>query len=242
METTTEIKPKKTVKNRSLTNDRLQPKNQLKAQTSNLKRVMEICRLAQEDSLFIALIAETSQGKTFGFNEYEITNENVYKVEITPSMTPKQFYLELQRKLHLESVNSKGSLWYLIEKNAQSLWELKKKSLVIVDEAGNFKKGMHKYIRELRDKTKGFCGIIMSGPGYFKKNMTDWEKEGYPGVPEVMSRINHWITLKKHNINDVRKICALYNITDEDFINQCDQYNYLSKIFDEVWKYLKINN
>lgn len=219
-------------------NNNLSDKNRI-ILISNFKRIMKICDMVQEESLFIGLIGESSYGKTFTFNEYAKKHDNVYKVEVTPSMTPKRFYLELLKQLSKNTYSSNMPLWYLIEKNAQSLWSLKRKSLVIIDEAGNFKKGMHKFIRELRDKTKGHCGIIMAGPKYFKQNMVKWEYEEHPGIAEIMSRVNQWLTLPKHTIEDARKICSLYNITDKAFIAKCHSKKYLSKIFDAIWEYLK---
>ena len=113
-----------------------------------------------------------------------------------------------------------NKLYYMIMEASNLIKTLDTKSLFIIDEAGNFKPQMHKYIREFRDKTKDHSGLIISGPTSFYRDLDDYRKKDKYGISEMMSRIDYWVELDPPSPEDKKAICEANGLIDDNLITK----------------------
>lgn len=192
-------------------------------ETDNLITISQLCMTAYKESNMIGITGYPGAGKTTCFewftNEYK-DKIDVYLVTVGASMNASKFFSSIIYQITGEEVTSKLNLNSLINKIAFLLNHDGMKKLLIVDEAGKFKKKMLEYMHELRDKTMNSTGIILAGPKYFKMNIDEWSEKNVNGIPEVQRRFNFWVSLeKKPRKQEIRAIIKSYRINDDSFIN-----------------------
>jgi len=189
-------------------------------ETYNFDLIQEICAKAKNDSQMSLIIGYPGAGKSVGLKYFKKFNKRVYYVCVRKSMTMKEFYIELLKNFDFEGDFKKMSLFDIINILTYKIKITNKKNLLIIDEAGKFKPNQLEYIHEIRDLTKEIMGIVLSGPGYFLDNLIKWKEKNITGIPEVYRRIEHFETLKKPTIREIRAISYGYKIMDTEVINK----------------------
>jgi DNA transposition AAA+ family ATPase len=193
--------------------------------TNNFKAVQRLCSDAYNNAKMIGLIGEPGYGKTSSLKHFQTTKENVFYLTVKKSMTAKSFWESMfdivpeSIKLKYGLDNHRRAIHYII-RSVCDLLNGFDKALLIVDEAGKFNTQMLEYIHELRDETLTTTGIILSGPPYFKRNLSKWVHQEKIGMPEVWRRINYWHELSAPQRNEVKEFCRHYGINDAEVIRQ----------------------
>jgi len=188
-----------------------------------LHTVHNACRTAIEEKQLIVLIGKTGYGKSIGLLSYKKGNQNecIYSA-IKPAQRAKGYFSGLIHTLHGnpgdETVFKQSYIHWLIEKSSFEIMARKTPSLLIVDEAGNFKRNSQSFLRQIWDNIGGKCGMIISGPSRYEKNLHQWNEDDSSGIPEFVSRINNWITIPEPSYDDISLICLRNNIEDKKVI------------------------
>lgn len=199
--------------------------------TNNFQNGIRLCKQAKEKHKFLAIIGGPGYGKSVFFEHFKKSNSNVFIVQVTSSMTPRNFYNELLKSFHIYVDEYQTDLYHIINHIADKLNSLREDSLIIIDEAGMFKWQMLNLIRELWDKIKRTSGMILSGPAYFKSHLESWSKKNYTGIRELSSRIRKWCELDPPTYWEVKAICEANGVSDKRVIdrmfNEIDNYREL---------------
>ncbi|WP_299896718.1 ATP-binding protein [uncultured Aquimarina sp.] len=208
--------------------------------TINFNIVEELCKDALENSKMVALIGYPGAGKTIALKYFQNNNENVIYSVVRKSMTPKEFYLEILRDVGYEGDVLQSSLFVILNMIIFRIKKLKKKTLLIIDEAGKFKPGQLEYIHEMRDQTIDHLGILLAGPEYFFDNLYNWKERKVIGIPEVFRRLETIEALGPPSFIEIKSFCIAYGITDLKVIRtkfrNCSNFG---ELYNNILKYLK---
>jgi DNA transposition AAA+ family ATPase len=192
--------------------------------TYNFQRVQEVCDDAMGNHKMIAICGDPGLGKTTSLRYYQQRHKNVFLLTVKPSMTPKSFWESLFDKVTtsdkaLVGMTSRRPLYYTLQAVA-NLLNSYDRSLLIIDEAGKLDAPMLEHLHEVRDDTASSTGIVLSGPEYFKRNLSQWVASERIGMPEIWRRINYWESLVAPEKSEIKEFCRHYKITDEQVIRK----------------------
>ena len=178
-------------------------------ETSDFVSIVHLCDTARQHRLMIGLVGDTGTGKTTSLKHYSL-RQNTYRVTFEKSMNPKQFFSYLLKEL---GVDSSGNINAMISKIADEL-NCKQSPLVIIDEAGKITHPVLLYLHDLREKTKGNCGIVLAGMPYFRENLKKYAQKGKEGYSEFLRRVNLWHTLSGLSVKETHFVAQANGITD----------------------------
>lgn len=187
--------------------------------TANFLSIESLCCDAHEERYFFAVVGYPGAGKTLGFSNYKESNEYVYHIKNTASMTAKHLYISILHELGLEGKFNSHKLHEIIKLVSYKLNSISNNNLLILDEAGKFSREDLEFVHELRDATEQTTGIVIAGPNDFEDNIIDWCEKGERGVPEFYSRVNDWIYIERPTKDEIIALCHANNIKDEAFID-----------------------
>lgn len=207
-------------------------------ETANFKTIARVCNDAMLNSKFIGVIGYPGAGKTIALNEYTSLNPNVFYVCVEPSMTSKKLFQKVLKVLGDTSNNADLSLNYMINKASMILNEDNENKLVIFDEAGLLTQKTLIYLREFRDKTINYTGIVIAGCDYLMDNIKKLSAKGAIGIPEIESRIYYWQILDKPTKNEFKAICSVNKIKDNETVNKwIKEHKNFRKLFNAIAQY-----
>lgn len=199
----------------------------------------EFIHEAHEKKQLMTLFASTGFGKTVGFQHYmETTSTNYYYAQIKPAEAAKPFFYRLNNIINDKeniqtNYKSSSSLNWLIEQSSYDVINNKKDPILIIDEAGNFKKNAQSYLRQTWDNIRGNAAMIVSGPDRYRMNLRDWNLDLSSGIPEFMSRINNTKTIPAPDYSDIELICRT---------NEIDEKKVIKYIFDNSHNLRNVKN
>lgn len=180
------------------------------------------------------------------FNEIHLTRTSVFE-KIRRDFSSEEFSFESYseyKELYDRSSNQaqilkrRPSLHTIINEVIDNL-NFTEKNLLILDEAGKFfTPTMLEYLHEVKDATRKSTGIIMSGPNYYRRKLIKWASTGVDGIPELVSRINYWVTLDKPEAFEIKNICEAYGIIDPEIIREFKKYNNFRTLNNAIIEYL----
>lgn len=199
-------------------------------ETSDFRSVQKLCNKARSYNLMIGLLADTGQGKSTSLDAYAYTHSNVFKVTVDKTMNAKRLYLHILDKL---GVKFDGNIHDVMLKIAQTLNSMQS-PLLIVDEAGKMNHVMMLYMHDLREYTKGNCGIVLAGMPYFKGNLQKFAEKGKEGCSEFFRRINLWHTLGGLTRGEIKQICTNEGIADNDRIKELQRFTRFGDLMNEI--------
>lgn len=213
-------------------------------ETNNLVTTHQACLDAIENLKLIALVGEPGFGKTTSLLNFVSDHPifNVYHIKVRKSMTTRFLYSEMLNIISGESGINKGTVFNMINRIAFILNNSGKKNLLIIDEAGRLTKNQWHFIQEVRDETEKSTGMIIAGPEYFKRNLTEWRDKNVEGIPEVYRRINGWVHLKRPIAKEIRNIVAAYNIKDANFLDIALKVSNFGELINLIINYLRLRN
>lgn len=198
--------------------------------TTDFVAAFNLCNKARKHHFMVGLTADTGMGKTTAISAFS-RQKNVFYVCYDKTMNPRQFFIALLREL---SYPFDGTLNDVINRASDELNRLEN-PLLIIDEAGKLNQSMILYLQVLRDKTKGNCGIILSGMPYFKDNMQKMackEKEGYA---EFLRRINLWHQFEGLQPKEIEEICKKNGITSPDRLKELRRKRRFGDLMNEIY-------
>lgn len=185
-------------------------------QLDNFKLVQKVCNEAMINNLMIGVIAPPGIGKTFSLNYFTKTNHNVFYIELGKSVTSKEMYNRILNSIKNQNTNTKKSVTEILREIKMELENNGSKNLIIIDEAGMFNKSRLSYFHELRNLTLYNCGIVISGPKNFEKNIIDWVQDEIEGVEEFYSRVSYWANLNRPTNAEIKAIFKNENLGKTD--------------------------
>lgn len=186
------------------------------APTTNHKLISDMCDMARSKSMSLALSADAGIGKTATLSHYANTHKNVFHIQCAEHWSKKVFIHNLYRALG----KAPGEMT-IAELAEGVIEELRQhhRPLVILDEADKLRDPIVLFFIEMYNRLDGICGFLHVGAPYLAKA---WEKNAMRdkrGFREVYSRIGRrFLVLNKTRQKDVRLICEMNGITDEESI------------------------
>lgn len=197
--------------------------------TKDYQAVTSLCNHARKNRLMIGLTGDTGMGKTTALTSYA-NQRNVFYIKFDKTFNPKQFFISLLRVM---GVQFEGSIHALLEKAASELNTVSS-PLLIIDEAGKMPHTMMLYLHELRDKTMLNAGIILGGMPYFKTNLLKYANKQKEGVAEFYRRVNMWHSLNGLSRSEIKAICQLNGINDDEDISEMYEYKRFGDLVNQI--------
>lgn len=199
-------------------------------ETADFAAVMNLCDKARKHRLMIGLTGDTGTGKTTSLTAYS-RNRNTYRITFEKSMNPKQFFTSLLREM---GVDFAGNINAMINRAADEL-NCKDEPLLIIDEAGKITHPVLLYLHDLREKTKGNCGVVLAGMPYFRENLKKGALRGKEGYSEFLRRVNLWHTLSGLSAGEVRYIAGMHGITDPERVRELSRGRRFGDLMNEIY-------
>lgn len=199
-------------------------------ETADFAAVMNLCDKARKHRLMIGLTGDTGTGKTTSLTAYS-RNRNTYRITFEKSMNPKQFFTSLLREM---GVDFAGNINAMINRAADEL-NSKDEPLLIIDEAGKVTHPVLLYLHDLREKTKGNCGVVLAGMPYFRENLKKGALRGKEGYSEFLRRVNLWHTLSGLSAGEVRYIAGMHGITDPERVRELSRGRRFGDLMNEIY-------
>lgn len=185
-----------------------------------IQEVIDECR---DEKSLITVIGSSGHGKSIGINGYLKRDSNCLYLEIKPGQLAKSFFLTSRDQLlDLKSKktnpsNSYTSIHWSIETLSYEIID-QKPTIIIIDEAGNFKQSGQSLLRHLWDNVKGTCGMALFGPDKYKHDLVQWNRDLSSGIPEWVSRMDNMIDIPVPSEDDIELICKSNDIIDKKII------------------------
>lgn len=186
------------------------------ADTVNYKRVFNVCRHAQDNSISRAISFSPGTGKTFALKAYANETPNCYYIECEEYFTKRTFLRELMQAIGL--ANNVMPMADMVGEIVARL-NSTERPLVIIDEADKLDNGCLNLYKTLYNKT--ISGYVLTGTPYFKIKIDAGVKRNRMGYCEVYSRFGgEFIPLHPVDEKMVRQVCEVNGIEDEGEIQE----------------------
>lgn len=193
------------------------------AETPDFKRILNICKHAQKNSLSRAISFDPGTGKSFSLQYYANNNTNVFYLEAEEYFTKKVFLQKLAQAMGLEIISSIAELVEAITGHLNKI----KNPLVIIDEADKLKDGILSFYKTLYNKTR--CGFVLAGTPHFRLRILKGVRLQKMSYQEIYSRlggeflslygISEPISDREPN-NTVQLICLANGISEPSEIQE----------------------
>lgn len=181
----------------------------------NTATIQKACADAMKNNKMVGIVDYSGAGKTFGLNKFERENKGVYKIELGPSVTPKEMYVQILNKIRNEDISRTESISLIIRQIRLELSEGSGNRLIVIDEASRFVKERVSYFHELRNLTQNHCGLIISGHKDFERFLNKWASQGISGVEEFRNRFSYFINLKRPQDNELTNYFEANQLLDK---------------------------
>lgn len=178
-------------------------------ETTNSKLMASVLKLAQEESMFIAISEKAGSGKTAGILKYKREDEsNMVFVLQCEEWTKKQFLSSLAQSLGLTDFSGN-----CLKIGNQIIAALKERAaigqpLLILDEADKLRPSALRFIIHFYNNLEDECGLVICGTDNLEKEVKRGVQKAAKGYDEIDSRLG-------------RKFVHLHGISEEDCQNIC---------------------
>ena len=188
--------------------------------TENYLKLEAAVREAMEFKLFLLVFGDSGYGKSFTYSDLAKKSDNsIVHLEIEKTDRPVELYNKVISTFPAYDNYRSTSIRWTIEKAADLYNEKRSPSVLIIDEANQFKPNMLGFIRQFRDKTEYSTGLIISGPEEFHQELIDWKDARVKGINEFWTRKDDVITIDPPSCEDLKNICIANSIEDIGIIN-----------------------
>lgn len=195
--------------------------------TSNVRRIHNICFDAQNNSKSIGIADEPGCGKTAALRWYANINPQVAYVECEEYWTKKVL---LQKILQAMGEDNGGSVPEMMDKIVERLSAMES-PLLILDEFDKLKESGIQIFKTLYNKTEDNAGFVLSGAPYLRERITKGCNKDKQAYKEIRSRLGgkllHVQTTTPATFRtDIEKIASENGITSSEmpaFIQQVDK-------------------
>lgn len=178
-------------------------------ETTNSRLMASVLKLAQEESMFIAISEKAGSGKTAGIASYKHEDEtNMVFVLQCEEWTKKQFLSALAQSLGLTDFTGNclriGNLIISALKERAAIGQ----PLLILDEADKLRPSALRFIIHFYNNLEDECGLVICGTDNLEKEIKRGVLKASKGYDEIDSRLG-------------RKFVHLHGISEKDCINIC---------------------
>jgi DNA transposition AAA+ family ATPase len=186
------------------------------AETPGFKRVMNICRHAQDKGISKAISDEPGSGKTWALETYTASNPNTYFIACKEHWTVKNFVDKLMQAMGLQvfagTINEKVD--HILE-----FLNSKTNPLLIIDEADKLRDRALIIVKTFYDDAR--TGMVLAGTPYFEIRILKGVRSNKMGYKEIYSRVGgEFFHLGHIGEDEVFQICAANDINEEKVIRQ----------------------
>lgn len=181
----------------------------------SFRKIKALLIKAQVLSSLHVIIGGSGCGKTSTYDWYKRNHPNVFLIKIEHTYSPKDFYIEILRKLGVNDHDRTANLKTMSDRIAYLLRERKEPSLLLLDECSKASSRFLQNFQCVRDLTVDNLGIIMSGTDKFKKDFDRWVLKNHVGIPELNSRIYSWETIDLPSYDEKYQIIKANGVTNE---------------------------
>ncbi|MBL7692149.1 MAG: ATP-binding protein [Flavipsychrobacter sp.] len=191
-------------------------------QTNDCKTIMRVCDYAQKNAMMIGLTGDTGMGKTYVLKAVAQRQDVIY-VQLNNTISVKTFLEGLLQDLNTPFNGSKSEMLNTVANRLNR----EANKLLIVDEASKMNDALMQTIHALRDKTMGYCGIVLAGMPHFKNRLIAGMNNGKAGYSEFYRRVNMWDELKGLQKEEINMVLADNDITGEEMVREfrSDRYS-----------------
>ncbi|UGU15182.1 AAA family ATPase [Sinomicrobium kalidii] len=187
------------------------------AETSNFKMLNELLQAVQTRSLSIGISHEAGVGKSHAYKHYERYHKNVIYVECRKYWSQKSYVKNLLLSCGLDIQGTTEELIEAFIAHVKTLY----KPVIIQDQSDKLKDPPLDLFMDFYNELFGHCAFVLSGVPAFKKRILKGVQRDKIGFRELWSRINRkFIPLDPTTLNDVRAICQVNGLYDEDVIHE----------------------
>jgi len=188
--------------------------------TPNYLKLEAAVKEAMEHRLFLLVFGNSGFGKSFTYSDLaRKSNNNIVHLEIERTDRPVELYNKVIATFPNYSSYKSTSIRWTIEKAADLYNQRQHPSVLIIDEANQFKPNMLSFIRQFRDKTQYSTGLIISGPEEFHDELLEWKDARVKGINEFWTRKDDIVIIDEPDRDDLRNVCLANEITDAETIN-----------------------
>jgi DNA transposition AAA+ family ATPase len=194
------------------------PRAWVVVETRGYKRMTELLRDSQDNSLVFAGIGDAGCGKSEAIRSYAAGHRNVYNLSCSEYWNRKHFMTEL---LQCMGIDSTGST--VPEMMTEVTLALKKKEdpLVVLDEADKLSDQVLYFFISLYNKLEDHVGIILFATDYLEKRIKKGVRTNRKGYKEIYSRIGRkFIPIQLANSQDIAAVCIANGVDDPAAINE----------------------
>jgi len=186
------------------------------AETANYKRVMNVCRHAQDNGISRAISFDPGTGKTFALKAYSNDTPNCWYIECDEFFTKKIFLRELMKAMGIAGGPlSVADMVYEITDKLNTT----DRPLVIIDEADKLNDSSLNLFKTFYNKAN--AGFVLTGTPYFRNRIDRGVRKLKMGYWEIFSRFGgEFIPLHKVDEKMVRQVCEANGMTDEGEIQE----------------------
>ena len=202
--------------------------------TLQLKRIITTLEDARMYGYTNVIIGETGSGKTYAVELYKKTNPNeTFVVKVGHSDNIGDLIDKIVDLLMVK--NATGSKSRKLSAIIMELRRLRvegKMPLIVFDEAEYMKQAALCAIKELYDRLRGFCGIVLIGTDQLIRNLDKLRKRNRDGIPQFYRRIKFGIRVLPSIDRTFKQFTG--QIKDKNLVrflqDNCDNYGELHDV------------
>lgn len=157
------------------------------AETSDFKRIHEICTICQNKSISRALSAAPGTGKTYALKEFASSYPEVFYIECDEYWSKRVFLNSLREAMGLIEANYEGGNIYEMTDEIIRFLNKKQSPLVIIDEFDKLKDPVMNFFKTFYNKTHS--GFLLAGAPYLQKRIIKGARLQKQTYQEIFSRI-----------------------------------------------------
>jgi DNA transposition AAA+ family ATPase len=194
------------------------PRAWVVVETRGYKRMTDLLRDAQDNSLVFAVTGDAGCGKSEAIKSYAAGHRNVYNLSCSEYWNRKHFMTEL---LQCMGIDSTGST--VPEMMTEVTLALKKKEapLVVLDEADKLSDQVLYFFISLYNKLEDHVGIILCATDFLEKRIKKGVRTNRKGYKEIYSRVGRkFIPIQVVNGGDIAAVCKANGMDDAAAINE----------------------
>ncbi len=186
----------------------------------SFRKIKAVLIKAQALSSLHVIIGGAGCGKTSTYDWYKRNHANVFLIKIEHTYSPKDFYIEILRKLGINDHDRTANLKTMSDRIAYLLRERREKCLLLLDECSKASSRFLQNFQCIRDLTVDNLGIILSGTDKFKTDFDAWVRKNHVGIPELNSRIYSWEFIDFPSFDEKYQIIKANGIANEKDIKR----------------------
>lgn len=188
------------------------PRRWAVVETEGYRRMTQVLRDAQEQSLVMAVTGDAGCGKSQAIKQYAGTHKGVVAVSCSEYWNRKEFLGELLQEM---GVDAGGST--VADMMREAIRQLKKREgvLIVLDEADKLSDTVLHFFITIYNKLEDTVGIVLCATQYLKKRIERGVVNNRKGYKEIYSRIGRkFIPMPVVNRGDIRAVCEANGLAD----------------------------